>query len=65
MVVWLLDLQLPIQSVPITTDVVGFDSRIGRGVQHYVITFVGDLMQVRGFHWVLRFPPPIQLTSMI
>jgi hypothetical protein len=44
-VVWLLDLQLPIQSVPITTDVVGFDSRIGRGVQHYVITFVVTSMR--------------------
>ena len=37
-------LQLPIQSVPITT------------VQHYVKKFVGDLRLVGGF---LRFPPTI------
>ena len=30
-----------------------FESRSGRGVQHYVIKFVSDLRQV------LRFPPPI------
>jgi len=27
----------------------GFDSRSGRGVQHYVIKFVSDLRQVGGF----------------
>jgi hypothetical protein len=27
----------------------GFDSRPGRGVQHYVIKFVSDLQQVGGF----------------
>jgi hypothetical protein len=36
-----------------------FESRSGRGVQHYVIKFVSDLRQVGGFLWVLRFPPPI------
>ena len=41
--------QLPMQSVPITTDVVSFESRSGRGVQHYVIKVVSDLRQVRGF----------------
>jgi len=40
----------------------GFESRSGRGVQHYVIKFVSDLRQVGGF---LRFPPPIKLTAMI
>jgi hypothetical protein len=39
------------QSVPITTE---FESRSGRGVQHYVIKFVGDLRQVGGFLRVLR-----------
>jgi hypothetical protein len=34
-------------------------------IQHYVIKFVSDLRQVRGFLWVLRFPPPIKLTIMI
>jgi len=41
----------------------GFDSRSGWGVQHYVIKFVSDLQQVGGFLRVLRFPPPIKLTS--
>jgi hypothetical protein len=34
-------------------------------IQHYVITFVSDLMQVSGFLRVLRFPPPIKLTDTI
>jgi hypothetical protein len=33
-----------------------FESRSGRGVQHYVIKFVSDLRQVGGFRRVLRFP---------
>ena len=33
--------------------------------KHYVIKFVGDLWQVCGFLWVLQFPPPIKLTTMI
>ena len=41
-IVWQLDLQLPVQSVHITT-------RSRRGVQHYVIKFVSDLRQVSGF----------------
>ena len=42
-----------------------FESRSGRGVQHYVIKFVRDLRQVGGFLRVLRFPPPIKLTTTI
>jgi hypothetical protein len=42
-----------------------FESRSGRGVQHYVIKFVSDLQQVGGFLRVLRFPPPIKLTATI
>ena len=38
-----------------------FESRSGRGVQHYVIKFFSDLRQVGGFLRVLRFPPPIKL----
>jgi len=34
-------------------------------IQHYVIKFVGELRLVRGFLWVLRFPPPTQLTATI
>jgi hypothetical protein len=37
-----------------------FESRSGRGVQHYVIKFVSDLRQVGGFPRTLRFPPPIK-----
>jgi hypothetical protein len=33
----------------------GFDSRSGRGVQHYVIKFVSNLGQVGGFLRALRF----------
>ena len=56
---------IPMQSVPITTAVVG--SNLDQGevcVQHYVIKFVSDLRQVGSFLWVLRFPPPIKLTAM-
>ena len=42
-----------------------FKSRSGRCVQHYVIKFVSDLRQVRGFLLVFWFPPPIKLTATI
>jgi len=42
-----------------------FESRSGRGVQHYVIKFVIDLRQIGGFLRVLRFPQPIKLTATI
>ena len=64
MIVWLFDLQLPMQSVPIITNVVS--SNLAHGevylIQHYVIKFVGDFRQVSGFLWV---PPPIKLTVTI
>jgi hypothetical protein len=44
-------LQLPIQSVPITTKVVHGKVYL---IQHYVIKFVGDLRQVGGFLWLLQ-----------
>jgi hypothetical protein len=34
-------------------------------IQHYVIKFVSDLRQVCCFLRVLRFPPPIKLTTTI
>ena len=55
-IVYLMDLQISMQSVE-------FESRSGRGVQHYVIKFVSDLRQVCGFVRVLQFPPPIKLTA--
>ena len=56
-------LQLPMQSVPITTGVVS--SRSERDVQQYVIKLASDLLQVGGFLRVLRFPPPIKLNTTI
>jgi hypothetical protein len=40
-----------------------FQSRSRGGVQHYVIKFVSELRQVSGFLGILRFPPPIKLTT--
>ena len=56
-----LDLQLPVQLVPITNKVVGSNPVHGEVylIQHYVIKFVS------GFLRVLRFPPPIKLTATI
>jgi hypothetical protein len=34
-------------------------------IQHYLIKFVSDLVQVGGFLRVLRFPLPIKLTARI
>jgi hypothetical protein len=51
-VVWYLDLQLPVQSVSITPKVVSSNP-------------VSYLRQVGGFLRVLRFPPPIKLTETI
>ena len=58
------DLQLSVQSVPITTKVVSSNPVHGKvySIQHYVIKFVSDLRQVNGF---LRFPQPRKLTVMI
>ena len=59
--IWLLDLQL---SVLVTTN--DLTSNTGHGevysIQHYLIKFVGDLLQVCGF---LQFPPPIKVTAML
>jgi hypothetical protein len=65
-ILWLSDLQLPKQSVPITTNVVSSNLTRGKlySIQLYVIKFVSDLLQVGGFLRVLRFPPPIKLTDI-
>ena len=67
MVVGQFDLQLPKQSVPITTKVVSLNAAHGDvySIQHYVIKSVSDLWQVGGFLRVLRFPPPIKSTATI
>jgi len=60
-------LQLPVQSVAITTKVVSLNPVHGEvySIQNYVIKFVSDLRQVVGFLRVLGFPLPIKLTSTI
>ena len=65
--IWQLDLQLPVQSVPITTKVVSSNFIHGEvfSIQHYVMKFVSDLKQVCGFLLVLWFPPPINMTTTI
>jgi hypothetical protein len=67
LIVWLLDLQLPVQLVSITTKVLSWNPVHGEvySIQRYVIKFVRDLLQVGGFLQVLRFPPPIKLTTTI
>jgi hypothetical protein len=47
-ILWQLDLHLPVQSVPITTEVVSFEFHSCKvySIQHYVIAFVSDLWQV-------------------
>ena len=52
-----MDLQLPMQSIPITTNVVS--SNPAQAVQHYVIKFVSYLRQIGCIFWVLRFPHDI------
>jgi len=56
-VVWYFDLQLPKQSVPITTDVVS--SNLDQG------EVCNIMWQVDGFLRVLWFPPQIKLTATI
>ena len=66
-IVWPLDLQLPMQSVPITAEVLSSNSVHNEmySIQHYVIKFVSDLRQVGGSLRVLRFPPQIKPTATI
>ena len=56
-----MDLQLPVQSVPITTKVVSSNPVHGEvySIEHDVIKFISDLQQVDGFLRVLWSPPPI------
>jgi hypothetical protein len=57
------DLQLPVQSVPITTNVVSLIPTHDKvySIQLYGIKFVSDLQQVGGFLRLLWFPPQIKL----
>ena len=62
-----IEIQLPVQSIPVITKVVSTNSAHGEvySIQHYVIKLVSDLRQVGGFIRELRFPPPIKLTATI
>jgi len=53
--------------VPIATKVVSSKPAHGEVylIQHYVIKFVSDLIQVGGFMWVVRFPQLRILTVTI
>jgi len=66
-VVWLLHLQLPVQSVSITPKVVSSNPVHDKvySIQHYVIKFISDLRQVGGFLQVPRLLPPIKLIATI
>jgi hypothetical protein len=60
-------LQLPMQSVPITTNV-GSSNPVHDevySIQHNVMKFVSDLRHVGGFPRVLWFPPPMKLNATI
>ena len=50
-IVWLLNLQLPVQSVPMTTKIVSSNDAHGGMylIQHYVIKFVSDLIAAGGW----------------
>jgi hypothetical protein len=67
MIILLLDLRLPKQSVPITNKVVSSNPTYDKvyWIQTYVIKFVSDLRQVCSFLQALWFLPPIKLTAMI
>jgi hypothetical protein len=58
MIVWLLDLQLPVQSVLITTNVVSSNTTHGEVylIQHFMIKFFSDLRQVSAFLQYSGFP---------
>ena len=58
-IVWKLDLQLPVQPVSTTTNVVNSSDAHGEvySIQYYVIKFVSELRQVCCFLQVLLYLP--------
>ena len=60
-------IELPMQSVPITTNVVSSKPTHDEvySIQYYVIKFVSYLRQIGYSLWVLLFPPPIKLIATI
>ena len=65
--IFLLDLQPPIQSMLITTNNVIWNPAHDKvySIQHYVIKFVSDLRQVSDFLRVFQFPVQIKLAFTI
>ena len=66
-IVWWLNLQLPMQVEHITTKVVRSNHGHGEinSIQHYVIKFASALWPVGDFLRVLRFQPQINPTATI
>ena len=66
MIVWYLELQLHVQSVPITTKVVSSNSSHGEvyWIQHYVIKFKVCQRLATGL-WFSLGIPPIKLNAKI
>ena len=66
-IVWESDLQLPLQSVHITTKVASSNSAHDEvySIRYYMIKFVSDLRHVDGIPQIPRFPPPIKLSATI
>jgi hypothetical protein len=66
-IIWQLDIQLPMQSMSITTNIVSSNPAHGKvySIQNYVIKFVSDWRQVGGFLQVLLFPPLLKMTATI
>jgi hypothetical protein len=62
-----IDLQLPVEPVPIITKVVNSNQAHGEMflIQLYVIKSLSDLQQVYGFLQILMFPLPIKLNATI
>ena len=67
MVVGFTNRNVPMQSVPIITEVMSSNLAHGEvySIQYYIVKFVSDLRQAGGFHRVHLFSPPITLTTMI
>jgi cell shape-determining protein MreC len=65
--IWVLDLHLPVLSVSITTIVVSSNPVHGEvySIQHYVIKFVSDFSHFCDYLRVFRFAQPIKLTATI
>ena len=67
--VWEVDLQLLIESIPITTNFASSDPTQARCTQYninrYLKKFVSDVRQVSGFLSVLQFPQPRKLPATI